>query len=173
MEKIELESRFREVDHEAACKQVSQAAQLGNDTVSDRLFRLLMLAAVVVVLLVASSDINRFVRLGAVGSFFVGAALFFQRIQSSRQHKTKFSKLREGKEKIILNEEGYRIEHPGHEGIVRWSHVEGVLLTKDAILILNSEYEYYPIEAKAFISAEEMKATAEQIQKWIDVSSQR
>ncbi|UWQ12753.1 YcxB family protein (plasmid) [Aliiroseovarius crassostreae] len=75
--------------------------------------------------------------------------------------------IRSGITQIRLSPEGYALEHPGHTSLTRWSHVPGVIATPQALLILHSDYEYYPIEAAAFRDAEEMKKVAAQIQDWI------
>ncbi len=75
--------------------------------------------------------------------------------------------LRSGVTQIRLTSEGYYSEHPGHEGITRWSHIAGVLNTPQALLILHSDYEFYPIETAAFRDEKEMNETADQIRNWI------
>ncbi|UWP94014.1 YcxB family protein (plasmid) [Aliiroseovarius crassostreae] len=75
--------------------------------------------------------------------------------------------IRSGITQIRLSPDGYALEHPGHTSLTRWSHVPGVIVTPQALLILHSDYEYYPIEAAAFRDAEEMEKVAAQIQDWI------
>ncbi|UWQ09751.1 YcxB family protein [Aliiroseovarius crassostreae] len=75
--------------------------------------------------------------------------------------------IRSGITQIRLSPEGYALEHPGHTSLTRWSHVPGVIVTPQALLILHSDYEYYPIEAAAFRDAEEMQKVAAQIRDWI------
>ena len=75
--------------------------------------------------------------------------------------------IRTGITHIRLTPEGYFVEHPGHQSLMRWSHLHGVIATKDALLILHSPFEFFPIEAKAFESYEHMQQVAEQIKDWL------
>ena len=86
------------------------------------------------------------------------------------QSAIKNAPLRVGVTKIRLTPEGYFTEHPGHQALMRWSHLHGAIATKDALLILHSPYEFFPIEAKAFDDFAHMERVTEQIKIWIEES---
>ena len=91
--------------------------------------------------------------------FFIGS----QKTQSAIYD----SPIRAGLTTFRLSAEGYHTEHPGYESLMRWSHVPDVLVTDQGLLFVHSDYEYFPIEAKAFRDHDEMVATAKQVKQWI------
>jgi len=83
------------------------------------------------------------------------------------QASVKTAAIRQGIAEIKLTPEGYHATHPGYEALTRWSHVPDVVVTPQALLILHSDHEFYPIEAAAFKDAAEMQDVAAQIKEWI------
>ncbi|NNE56601.1 MAG: YcxB family protein [Hellea sp.] len=75
--------------------------------------------------------------------------------------------IRVGPTKIRFSPEGYHMEHPGVTSLTRWSHIPDVIATPHGLIIVHSDYEYYPVEAKAFRDETEMEAVANQIKIWI------
>jgi len=76
------------------------------------------------------------------------------------------SRMREGVARIVLSPLGMRITHPGYEVLISWSHMEGVLVTDQGLLLLIDAYDYCPIEKSAFNSDAHIKEVAAQIEAW-------
>lgn len=130
---------------------------------------MLMAVLIGVVAGVASAMIDG--ELGSVVSYailFSGLIAFLFYRMWVAQKAMRNAPVREGVAKVSLSPLGYRVTHPGHESLFYWSHVEGVLTTPQGILILHSPYEYYPIEAAAFDTREQLEKVAEQIREWIN-----
>jgi len=97
----------------------------------------------------------------------LGATIFWVTMSKKAQTNLYEAPIRVGPVKISLSPEGYHVTHPGFESLTRWSHLPGVISTPQGLLILHSDYEYYPIEMNAFRDEEEMEAVADQIRSWI------
>ncbi|GAB5446548.1 MAG: hypothetical protein Gyms2KO_14210 [Gymnodinialimonas sp.] len=75
--------------------------------------------------------------------------------------------VRSGVTQITLSPKGCAVEHPGVKALYLWSHILDVVVTEQGLLLLHSDYEYYPIEAAAFENPSEMETVAAQIKDWI------
>ena len=173
MRELVFQSEFSNVDMKKACKALSRRRQktVGFWAGPWALFfqaALLVVIAIVANRLIESKLLNALTPLllifGICGFVFV----------SSRKAQASIydSPIRAGITNIRLSPEGYHTEHPGCESLMRWSHVPDVLVTNQGLLLVHSDYEYYPIESKAFRDHDEMVATAEQIKSWIRAARQ-
>ena len=81
---------------------------------------------------------------------FGGMIAFLVYRSRQAQSVVREAPIRSGVTRVRLDPEGYTTIHPGLESRVRWSHVHGVVTTPEALLILHSGYEFFPIEAGAF-----------------------
>lgn len=86
------------------------------------------------------------------------------------QNVIKEAPIRIGPTQIMLRPDGYASAHPGYEAFIKWSHIPGVIVTPQALLILHSDLEFYPIEADAFEDADHMQRVADQITEWIEMA---
>jgi len=77
------------------------------------------------------------------------------------------SMTRAGPAQIRFSSDGFYIVHPGYESFTRWSHIEDVIAAPEGLLLLYSDYEYYPVESGAFTNFEQMESVAAQVKKWI------
>lgn len=168
MTKFEIQNHFEAIDHKAARAQINRVG--GQRYGMFKISLPLMGVAILIGILI-----------GLGGSIFQNTYLLYAmiliatailvpiamaRTKKATDDKSSMKK-HAGVTQVTLSEEGYAIKHPGVESLVRWSHVHGVTHTKDALLILNSPVEYYPIEASAIGGEAEMEELARKIEQWI------
>lgn len=173
MPELEFQSEFKNVDMRKACKALSRRRQ------KNRAFWTSSLGLYVqIAMLLAIAMFARFYLGGELLRALIPLLLIFSisglilLYSSKAQSYVYEAPIRAGVTKFRLTPEGYHTEHPGYESLMRWSHVPDVLVTDQGLLIVHSDYEYFPIEVNAFRDSEEMEATANQIKKWIAKAKQ-
>lgn len=164
---------FAHVDSRKACNDL-RVRRLKNGNLTDSRLVITFIAIVIliagsVVGIVAGAIFGPQVK-GIVVSVAVMAGLygFVLYLAKKNQSVLATQPLRAGVTKMTLTPEGYMANHPGYDTLTRWSHVTDVLTTDQGLLMLHGDYEYFPIEADAFDSRQQMEDVARQIKLWVD-----
>ena len=86
---------------------------------------------------------------------FSGVLVYLACVRRAREAVVN-APIRSGVTQIGLSSNGVSLNHPGHDSVTRWSHILDVVTTPQGLILLFSEYEYYPIEIAAFQDADEL-----------------
>ena len=168
MDDLNFQSEFSNVNYGGACRALKQQRRRAGSGWGGLLVFAVGFGTIAALLIIFIGG-----NIGGTMAYviFVGGLIGLLLWRSRQvQSAIKNAPLRVGVTKIRLTPEGYFTEHPGHQALMRWSHLHGAIATKDALLILHSPYEFFPIEAKAFDDFAHMERVTEQIKIWIEES---
>lgn len=94
----------------------------------------------------------------------LGSLFWLMRLLRRRSRRIlTVSPLRAGVTTITFEEDGFRQSNDAYESFTRWRYLYDALATPQALLILFTQHEYYPIEAAAFDSPDHMEQVAADI----------
>ncbi|SPF77322.1 hypothetical protein ALP8811_02349 [Aliiroseovarius pelagivivens] len=169
---LEFYSRFDAIDIDYALRALSAERRRRADGWGRQVRTIILIAAFVGIsaIVAFASDASMWTFLSFM--LLMGAGLLVIRhSQKSYQKTLSRSRMREGVARIVVSPLGMRVSHPGYEVLISWSHMEGVLVTDQGMLLLIDAYDYCPIEKTAFNSDAHMKEVAAQIEAWRSTAS--